>query len=358
MASDPDLSGQQLGRYRLVRRIGSGGMGIVYEATHIQLGTRTAIKVLRKQHARRPVLRERFIREAQASATINHPNIVAIHDFGETSEGWPYYVMEYLEGGDFRSYLRTMGPWTWPQLEPLMVQALRALAAAHQRGVIHRDIKPANCFVVGDVQIPHDCELKLLDFGIARLLREGQPRLTLDGQVLGTPAYMAPEVALGGPADARSDVYSLAVTIHKMLTGRLPGKGRPQPPHGIPEHLLAVLGRALARDPNERFPGMESFAAALFGREGRFASPGPRNRPPPEQRLMSLRQATPKRPSSTAPGQARPEHLSATTMPVDRSSHLPARPPKWVPRSLLVALGILALAAATMLALWLTLRGA
>src|SRR5690606_37542193 len=138
--------------------------------------------------------------------------------------------------------------------------------------VIHRDIKPANCFVVGDVQIPRDCELKLLDFGIARLLREGQPRLTLDGQVLGTPAYMAPEVALGGPADARSDVYSLAVTIHKMLTGRFPGKGRPQSPHGIPEHLLAVLGRALARHPNERFPGMESFAAALLGREGRFAS--------------------------------------------------------------------------------------
>lgn len=280
MASDPDLCGRELGRYRLVRKLGAGGMGVVYEAVHLQLGSRSAIKVLRRQHARRAIFRERFIREAQASAAIGHPNVVAIQDFGETPEGWPFYVMEFLEGGDLRAYLRACGPFAWEVLVPLFQQACSALSAAHRRGVVHRDIKPANCFVVGDIRHADACRLKLLDFGIARLLQGDGQKLTLAGQVLGTPAYMAPEVALGHPADARSDVYSLAVTLHKLLTGQFPGRPQAESWAHVPPALRPVLQHALARDPEQRFPSVDSFAAALFEPPAvtRFATPGPRNR--------------------------------------------------------------------------------
>lgn len=295
-ASDPDLSGRELGRYRLVRPLGSGGMGVVYEAVHRQLGSRNAVKLLRRQHAKREVLRERFIREAQASAAINHPNIVAIHDFGESPEGWPYYVMEFLEGADLKAYLRMYGPWDWTQLTPLLEQGFDALIAAHHRGVIHRDIKPANCFVVGDVLRPHECQLKLLDFGIARLVWEPQQRLTLDGQVLGTPAYMAPEVALGEPADHRSDIYSLGVTVHKLLTGRFPGAEALEALYALPPGVRAALSAALVPDPARRFASMQAFRDALLEvprAPGRFAGPGPRTRTAPHRQVEMLRQATP-----------------------------------------------------------------
>jgi len=312
--TEPDLSGRRLGRYRLVRRLGNGGMGVVYEATHEQLGTRSAIKILRRHHAKRLDCRERFVREAQAASAILHPNVVAIHDFGESPEGWPYYVMEFLEGHDLRVHLRNHGPLPWSRVQPLIRQAIDALSAAHRRGILHRDIKPANCFVVGD--LPSDqgaAVLKLLDFGIARIVPSNEPRLTLDGQVLGTPAYMAPEVALGGEASVQSDLYSLAVTIHKATTGMLPDVGGRVSPR-VPPELAAALVRALSLDPRARFETMETFARAMWSgtSTGRWAQPGPRTR-------------------RAAPG---PIPSSAAAVPSDRSHAWPGSAPRLSAREL------------------------
>jgi serine/threonine-protein kinase len=253
-------------RYRLIRRLGSGGMSVVYLARHELIARLSAIKILRPELSLITEHRERFLREARAVNRINHQNIVEITDVGE-SDGLAYLVMEFVEG---ESLLVTIqrGRVPWPRALRIGMQVASALARAHQMGVVHRDLKPENIMLVkgapDDTEPPH---VKLTDFGIAKVT--GEPALTLNQQLFGTPGYIAPEYVGGLGIDGRSDIYSLAVVVYELITGVLPfeGKGQselllkpltsaPIPPsqriEGLPPDLESLLLGCLARDPNER----------------------------------------------------------------------------------------------------------
>ena len=253
-------------RYRLIRRLGSGGMSVVYLARHELIARLSAIKILRPELSLITEHRERFLREARAVNRINHENIVEITDVGE-SDGIAYLVMEFVEGESLLVAIQR-GRLSWPRALRIGMQVSSALARAHQMGVIHRDLKPENILLVK--RTPDDTEsehVKLTDFGIAKVM--GEPSLTMNEQLFGTPGYIAPEYVGGLGIDGRSDIYSLAVVVYEMITGVLPFEGRgqselllkpltsaPIPPshriEGLPADLESLLLRCLARDPNER----------------------------------------------------------------------------------------------------------
>ncbi|MGE0791636.1 MAG: serine/threonine-protein kinase [Sandaracinaceae bacterium] len=209
------------GRYKFVRRIGTGGMGAVYEGEHLLIGRRVAIKVLHARFAEDPEIVRRFLREARVAATVAHPNIVEVTDMGELDDGAPYMVLEFLEGRDFGHDIREQGPQPPDKLARIMSQACDALTAAHQRDIIHRDLKPENIYLTnlgGDAEF-----VKLLDFGISKILADGDHRLTKTGAALGTPYYMSPEQCRGDiDVDARLDIYAMGVVMYQALTGRVP----------------------------------------------------------------------------------------------------------------------------------------
>ncbi|MEM6997019.1 MAG: serine/threonine-protein kinase, partial [Myxococcota bacterium] len=281
-SDEPDLQGQVLdGRFELLRRLGMGGMGVVYEAKHVRLRRRVAVKVLKQEFSQKHVYRQRFLREARSAAIIDHRNVVEILDFGETATGAPYFAMEFLGGQDLREMLRGGKRLPWARARGLLLQAVAALKAAHKQGVIHRDIKPANCVVCEDPETGEET-VKLLDFGIAKLgdAASEDTDLTGTGEVFGTAAYMAPEQAFSRPADARTDIYALAVMAYRMLTGRVPFEGvnafdvltrhqneAPRSPRtlepSIPEAVDALLRRALQKRPEDRFQTMGEVELAL-----------------------------------------------------------------------------------------------
>jgi eukaryotic-like serine/threonine-protein kinase len=250
-------------RYKLTRRLGAGGMSVVYLARHELIDRLSAIKILRPELTRITEHRERFLREARAVNRINHRNIVEITDVGE-SDGVAYLVMEYIEGEALLAHVQR-GRFSWERAAHIGMQIASALARAHQMGVIHRDLKPENVLLLartGDVET-----VKLTDFGIAKVASE--PTLTLNEQLFGTPGYIAPEYVGGLGIDGRADIYSLGVVIYEMITGVLPFEGRgqadlllkplttaPIPPGervgGLPPDLEALLLRTLARDPADR----------------------------------------------------------------------------------------------------------
>jgi serine/threonine-protein kinase len=272
-----NLVGQTLGHYRVLRRLGSGGMGTVYQAEQTRIGARVALKVLHPHLSQDAALRARFQAEAKTVNVVGHPHIVRIFDINEAPGGLHYFVMEYLEGEPLSQLPRPLEPGL---LTHLLSQACEALEAAHNAGVVHRDLKPDNLFVVRREGNPRP-SLKVLDFGVAKARDSlNQPRLTAVGMVLGTPAYMAPEQWTGQPLDGRADIYALGVTAYLMATGRLPyPRGQvaeivlsPTAPGPVPPHLLnprlppglseAIL-RALARSPTERFARASDFKQAL-----------------------------------------------------------------------------------------------
>ena len=216
-----DLSGQTLGTYRLLSRIGAGAMGEVYAAHDEKLNRRVAVKLIAKDLARDADRLQRFRQEAHAASSLNHPNIVVVHDFGEL-DGRPFIVTELVEGVTLRERLAE-GPLPIPEAIEIALQVTSALAAAHARGLVHRDIKPEN------VMLRPDGYVKVLDFGLAKLARaEHAPLtgaastgLTQPGQTAGTPAYMSPEQARAEPVDARTDVFSVGAVLYEMVTGRL-----------------------------------------------------------------------------------------------------------------------------------------
>ncbi|HSS51896.1 MAG TPA: serine/threonine-protein kinase [Thermoanaerobaculia bacterium] len=266
-----DLAGHQVGRYRLLREIGGGGMGTVYEAEDTQLGRRVAVKLLPPEYSRDRRAKERFLREARTAAAVDHPNLCTVHDAGE-SEGRLYIVLSFYEGETLRDRIRR-GPMPLAEAREVAIQVARGLARAHEAGIVHRDIKPAN------VILPRRGEAKILDFGIARL--EGdEVSLTRTGASWGTPAYMSPEQARGEPVDGRTDVWSLGVMIYEMVAGRRPFGGEsiealvssiltqePEPLErlrpDVPPELAQVVDKALAKAPEERYANAAELLADL-----------------------------------------------------------------------------------------------
>jgi serine/threonine-protein kinase len=257
------------GRYRLDERIGVGGMGEVWRATDEVLGRTVAVKVVLPSLLGEPDFVRRFLAEARAMASVNHPGVVAIHDYRSDATG-AFLVMEYVEGEALSHTLGRLGRLAPAATMELIAQAADALQAAHDRGIVHRDVKPANLL------IRTDGTLVLTDFGIARA-RSDAP-LTTAGAILGTPSYLAPEQVLGHPATTRSDVYSLGVVAYECLAGHRPFQGENpyaiavqrvhEPPRtmpgNVPRPVLAVVERALAVDPSQRWPSAAELGAARF----------------------------------------------------------------------------------------------
>jgi len=219
----PSLVGQILdGRYRIIRKIGEGGMGEVYAAEHVHIEKRFAIKLLKNEIVSDPEAVTRFRQEARSSSSIGHRNIIAIEDFGQLADGRIYMCMELLNGAALNDMITQ--PIGVDRLLNILIQTGHGLAAAHAKGIVHRDMKPENIFVTigpNGEDVP-----KLLDFGIAKVTgNEGENHLTRTGMIFGTPFYMAPEQALGNPVDARTDIYAVGVIMYECFAGSLPFQG-------------------------------------------------------------------------------------------------------------------------------------
>jgi eukaryotic-like serine/threonine-protein kinase len=275
------------GRYRVVSRLGSGGMADVYLAHDQLLGREVAVKVLHHHFAEDQEFVERFRREASSAAALSHPNIVGIFDRGEWN-GTYYIAMEYVAGRSLKALVREIGP-----LDPVLaidtvIQILRAARFAHRRGVIHRDLKPHN------VILDEDGRVRVTDFGIARA---GASDMTLTGSIMGTAQYLSPEQAQGYAVSAASDIYSVGVILYELLTGVVPFEGEtavaiafkqvsatPRPPSelnsALPPSLDAVVLRTLAKDPAERYSDADELIAALQGERDALAA-GRGDGPPP-----------------------------------------------------------------------------
>ena len=256
------------GRYRIVRKLGSGGMANVYLAEDEDLGRRVAIKILNDRYANDDLFIERFRREAKSAAALSHPNIVSVYDRGE-AEGTYYIAMEVIEGRSLKELIMTRGPLPIPQALAYSHEILEALRFAHRHGIIHRDIKPHN-ILIGE-------RLKVTDFGIARA---GASQMTEAGSIMGTAQYLSPEQARGAPVTASSDLYSVGIVLYEMLTGKVPFTGdsaieiamkhlneAPKPPSKIrpeiPEELDQVVLRALSKNPEDRYQTAEEFSEDL-----------------------------------------------------------------------------------------------
>jgi serine/threonine-protein kinase len=258
------------GRYRILGRIGGGGMANVYLAEDNTLGRRVAIKMLHRRFVEDAKFVERFRREAKAAAGLNHPNIVGVYDWGQVGAE-NYIVMEYVEGETLKELVRRRDRLSGGEAVAIALELLAAVGAAHNNGVIHRDIKSQN------ILIDRAGRVKVADFGIAQA---GDPGMTEVGSILGTAQYLAPEQARGEAVDERSDLYSVGVVLYEMLTGRVPFKGDsavtvalkhvnelpPEPAGlvpGLPYSLNQIVLKALAKDPNRRYGSAAEFAADL-----------------------------------------------------------------------------------------------
>jgi serine/threonine-protein kinase len=272
---DPLVGATIGGRYRLISRLGAGGMSSVHLARHVLIDRLVAVKCLRRELAADPVQRDRFIREARAVNRVNHENIVEITDFGETEDGLCYLVMEYVPGEPLYKAM-ARGPFPSARALHVVEQIASALGRAHEMGVIHRDLKPENLLLVPREGRPDF--IKVLDFGIAKIL--DAPSLTGSQQIFGTPGYIAPEYIQGTCIDGRADLYSLGVILYELVTGALPfdyeypgdllikhvteapippRKRRPE----VEPAMQALILRCLEKNPARRFQDAAGFLAAL-----------------------------------------------------------------------------------------------
>jgi eukaryotic-like serine/threonine-protein kinase len=281
---DP-LIGQVLDeKYKLEERLGIGGMGTVYRARHLLIDRPVAVKVLNQRFVEDEAARTRFHREARAAGRLQHLNAVAVTDYGQTTSGYVYIVMELLEGRTLRDILAKEAPLETARAVSLMLQIAAAVAAAHEAGIIHRDLKPANIFVTQSADVP--AVVKVLDFGIAKLaeehLDEEEPKaLTQVGAMIGTPRYMSPEQCSGLDLTPAADVYSLGVILYEMLTGMVPFSGSsplaialkhakeaPRAPTeivaSIPEEIEHVAMHALEKQPSDRPGNAAEFRTELL----------------------------------------------------------------------------------------------
>jgi hypothetical protein len=289
---DPLLGQTLVGKYYVEKKLGEGGMGAVYLCQHVLLEKAVALKVLHGEFARKPELVQRFMQEARAASKIRHENVIDISDFGATSDGIVFFVMELLAGHDLHHEVgraKVDGTYLpWERSLSIFLQVCSALAAAHKQGIVHRDLKPENIYVVerngrGDW-------VKLLDFGIAKLteLGEGEKKLTRTGMLFGTPEYMAPEQARGEQIDHRVDVYAMGCILHQLVTSRVPFESdnymgvltqhltSPPPPiapaalagSGAPPAIAAVIAKALEKDRDQRYGSITELAQAVRAAAG------------------------------------------------------------------------------------------
>ncbi len=267
------------GAYQLVGRIGEGGMGAVYEAHHLRLQKRVAVKLMNRAMVRNPDALARFHREARIASRLGHPNLVNVLDFGSIEEGQPYLVMEYLEGEDLDRRIHRVGAVPLANAIQIARQVASALAVVHAKGIVHRDLKPANVFLV---QVPGEPDfVKVLDFGVSKI-KAARTKLTDACTVLGTPEYMSPEQASasGDDIDHRADQWALACIVWEMLSGRTPFAADhtdavfyqlanlappPLAKHApdLPSAVESVLLRALSKRALDRYASMREFARAL-----------------------------------------------------------------------------------------------
>ena len=282
---DPLIGSTLVDRYRLTRKIGEGGMGAVYEATHVVIDKPVAVKVLREKYVDRPEVAQRLVQEARLASSIRHEHIVDITDSGSTGDGRTFVVMELLDGQSLAELIRREGPIPEPRALEIVRQVASALGAAHARRIVHRDVKPENIFLV---RKNGEDFIKVVDFGISKSLRPGvadpdSVRLTHTGMVLGTPLYMSPEQARGDEdLDHRIDIYALGVILYECLTGEVPFRGTNyngiiaqvanqdatpprtlRPELRISDAIERVCLKAMAKSRDDRYATMEAFEADL-----------------------------------------------------------------------------------------------
>jgi len=284
--------GSNIGQYRIIRKIGAGGMGAVFLGEHMLLGRRAAIKTLLPSLSIHRDIVDRFFNEARATSAISDPGVVQIFDFGYHIDGTAYIVMEFLEGESLAARIERLGRLSAGTALRFAGQCAGSLAAAHERGIIHRDLKPENVFLIRDPEVRGGERPKILDFGICKLGVDGDKVVTQSGAMLGTPVYMSPEQCRGaGRVDHRSDIYALGCVLFHMLTGRPPFQGdgvgeyiaahlREDPPAPstyvaeIPLDVDALLLRCLAKSPGKRFQTMTEMQHAIEKVLARISSPG------------------------------------------------------------------------------------
>jgi len=314
------MEGVSIGQYRIVRKLGEGGMGAVWLGEHTLLGRRAAIKVLLPAYSANQAIVQRFFNEAKAVTAIADPGIVQVFDFGEHTDGSAFLVMELLEGEAMDVRLRRIGRFSPADTLRLMRQIATSLSAAHAKGVIHRDLKPENIFIVGDPAVTGGERPKILDFGIAKLAGDEPGKLkTRTGMLMGTPVYMSPEQCRGASTvDHRSDVYALGCVMFTMLTGRPPFEGegsgdiiiahvRDLPPTpstlapGLPPVIDSLVLHCLEKDPAARYQSMAELVHGINVAEQALHAVDPRlSQQHPAQYAQYAQYATPY-PGATTP---------------------------------------------------------
>lgn len=274
--SDPYLGKEVAGQFRIVEKIGKGGMGAVYKAEQPDMNRYVAIKILHSRYLSRSDLVSRFRREARAMSQLSHPNTARVFLYGQLDDGACYFVMEHLVGQNLAQIVRAEGAMKPRRAIRIMTQVCSALEEAHQAGIVHRDLKPENIFVTSQGGI-RDFP-KVLDFGLAKVterqMRPGSMVLTQQGMVFGTPEFMSPEQAHGKTLDARSDIYSLGIILYELLTGKLPFDAK-QPIEYIQLHVNAAPIPLSERRPGTHFPsGLEEVVMTALAKksEDRYAS--------------------------------------------------------------------------------------
>jgi len=334
-AADPFIGREILdGQFKILQKIGSGGMGSVYKASQPAMNRMVGVKILHPKLNNRKDLVSRFRREARAMSHLTHPNTTKVFLYGELDDGSLYIVMEFLEGKNLNQTVRAEGPFPVARALPILIQVCGALDEAHTTGIIHRDMKPENIFLCQQGAL-RDYP-KVLDFGLAKVtereMRPGSLILTQEGMVFGTPEFMSPEQAQGTPLTAASDIYSLAIILYEVLTGKLPfdGKGgidfiqlhvnakpiplsQRVPGLTFPPLLDEVIARALEKKPEDRFTTAADFGAAIKAvADGRSVLPRELRR---DGALPEVTLAMPHAPGPNAPNAPNASSVPAAALP-------------------------------------------